>query len=83
MSIDDDLQRAVESGLLYEFPMPFQSDEESRALYLSQEICDLIFGPYFDAGHARRAGLLLGELENFVMGQTVSLALTPGIIGTE
>lgn len=77
MSIDGDLQHAVSRQLLHEFPMPFESDLERRALYLSQEVYELVFGPYNDAAHARRAGLLLGELESFVMGQTISLALTP------
>ena len=77
MSINGDLQTAVTQQLLLQFPMPLDSDRERRALFLSPEVHELVFGPYSNTAHAQRAGLLLGELESFVMGQTIALALTP------
>lgn len=77
MSMNGDLQNALSKGLLREFPMQFESDPTQRAIFLSQEVYGLVFGPYFNKAHATRAGKLIGELENFVMGQTVSLALIP------
>lgn len=77
MSIDEELQAAVERGLLRPLPMRMDSDPQARLLLLSEEVCQLVLGPYQTKAQSERAGRLRADLENYVRGKNITLCLTP------
>jgi hypothetical protein len=77
MSIDDVLQSAIDRGDLTPLPMELPSDSQDRCVLLASEVVTLVFGPYVNAAHERRAAQLAADLESFVRKKEISISLTP------
>ena len=77
MSIRDQIQSALAEQRLRTLPRRVQSDPVERVMLIGDEIWQLLHGPFTSPAHSERIGALHADLEAFVRGDAVSLALTP------
>lgn len=77
MSIGDRIQSALDAQRLRTLPRRVQSDPVERVMLIGDEIWQLLHGPFVSPAHAERIGALHADLELFVRGDAISLALTP------
>jgi hypothetical protein len=59
----------------------FDSDPVARTMLVSPEVWRLIEGPWPDAACERRCSALRADLENFVVGQEITVSVTPFAAG--
>jgi hypothetical protein len=77
MSIRDSIEFWIKEGKLYELKLVFASDQIQRTMIISDEIYQLLNGPWEDDVWGRRCGFLRGTLEAFVKGQEIGVCLEP------
>jgi len=77
MSIRDSIAFWVGEGRLHELKLVFESDQIQRTMIISDEIYQLLNGPWGDGAWERRCGFLKGTLETFVRGQEIGVCLKP------
>ncbi len=77
MSIKDSIAYWIDEGRLHELKLRLDSDPILRAMVISNEIFDLLNGPWDEALWERRCNLLWATLETFIKGQEIGICLTP------
>ncbi len=77
MSIRIEIARAVGDGRLFNIKPEILSDPVERTMVVSPEIQGLLAGPWENTTMERRCGRLRADLEAFVKGDIVNLALVP------
>jgi len=75
MSIHDEIRFRIGEGRLHQMMPTLESDPVVRKLFISNEIRDLIDGPWLDLAWERRCGKLRENLEAFIRGDVISLCL--------
>lgn len=75
MSIHDEIRARIGEGRLHQLGLTLASDPTVRRLLISNEIKDLIDGPWSDLMWERRCNRLRANLEAFVRGDVISLCL--------
>ncbi len=75
MSIQDEIRARIEEGRLFQLMPTFESDPVVRNLIISNEIHELIEGPWPDKLWERRCNRLRATLEAFVTGNIISVCL--------
>jgi hypothetical protein len=77
MSIREVISARVAEGALVELKPALPSDPHRRHMFLSQEINELVAGPWKDQKWANRCNRLKANLEEFVKGEILPVSLTP------
>lgn len=77
MSIRDSIGELIDDGRMYEMSPALDSDQIRRTMIISQEIHDLLNGPWCDASWERRCFRLRATLQYFVMGKRIGVCLSP------
>ena len=77
MSIEEWINRLVEDGRLFPLKPVFKGDSIRRPMFMSEEVRDLIEGPWTSTAAATRCGKLRADLEAFVVGAELSICLLP------
>ena len=77
MSITDQISSLVSEGRLHLIEPLDISLEVKRTIVVSDEIQELIDGPWSTRSLGRRANRLRADLESFVIGQVVPISMTP------
>src|SRR5215475_8192816 len=75
MSIHSEIGDRILEGRLHQMRLTLASDPVVRRLFISNEIKDLIDGPWPDLTWERRCNRLRANLEAFVRGDVISLCL--------
>jgi hypothetical protein len=77
MSIQDELAKLVAAGRLFPLALSLPSDQSVRRIFLSQEIQQLLVGPWVSVEWEKRCYALRATLESFVRGERVTVSLVP------
>ena len=77
MSIRAAIQAHIAAGRLYQVLLAIPGDPFERTLVISDEINQLIEGPWDSCTMERRANRLRADLEAFVKGDVIGVSLTP------
>lgn len=77
MSIRDEIRARIDERRLSLLMPILESDQVVRTMVVSNDIQNLLDGPWEDAGWARRCNRLRADLEAFVIGDVISVCLTP------
>lgn len=77
MSIEEWINHLVADGRLFPLRPVFKGDSIRRPMFMSEEVRNLIEGPWTTAAAATRCGQLRADLEAFVVGAELSICLRP------
>lgn len=77
MSIRAAITAHIEAGRLYQVLPAIPGDLVERTLVISEEVNQLIDGPWVSSTLERRANRLRADLEAFVKGDWIGVSLTP------
>lgn len=84
MSIRDEINARMGEGppRLFRLERSLKSDPESRSMFLSQELKELLDGPWDNQELRYRAGRLRADLEEFVKGSEIAVCMEPFVAKT-
>lgn len=77
MSIRDEIARWVAEKRLFVLEPAIRGDPVERTMVVSAEINELLTGSWMDKDVERRCGRLRADLEMFVKGEMIAVALDP------
>ena len=76
MSIHDQIDVHIKVGALHRIDV-LQGDPVGRSMVISNEINNLLFGPWRSQTTKNRAARLLADLQYFVSGKQISICIEP------
>jgi hypothetical protein len=84
MSIRDEInaRMAEDPPRLFRLERSLRSDPESRLMFLSAEVKELLGGPWEHQDLRYRAGRLRADLEEFIKGRDITVCLEPFVAKT-
>jgi hypothetical protein len=77
MSIHQQIRGRCDEGRLFRLELEIPGDPIERSILLSEEVRNLLIGPWPNHTLQYRSGRLRADLEEFIKGETISVCLRP------